>query len=107
MYNPPRFLTPDVLADVFAEFSWPAPYTLEEDFDGIEVCFPRCHLYVTEGFESDMSLKFLPESTGLDCSVSVVDALAVLREVPGRTLPAPPTLIDYFSPRSITRESEE
>jgi hypothetical protein len=100
MYNPPTFLTLEVLSDVFAEFSWPAPYTLEEDPDGIEVCFPRCHLYVTEGFESSMALEFLPQSNGLDHSVSMTDALAVLREVPGRTLPAQPTLIDYFSPQA-------
>lgn len=49
MYSPPTFLTPEVLAEVLAEFPWPAPYTLEDDRpDGIEVRLPRCHLYVTE-----------------------------------------------------------
>ncbi len=28
MYNPPKFLTPEVLAEVLAELTWPAPYTL-------------------------------------------------------------------------------
>lgn len=99
MYTPPTFLTPEVLAEVLAEFPWPSPYTLEDDRpDGIEIRLPRCHLYVTEGFESDMQLKFLPESTGLDRSVSVGSALMALREDPIRTLPPPPKLIDYFSP---------
>jgi hypothetical protein len=99
MYNPPTFLTPEVLAEVLAELPWPAPYTLEDDRpDGIEVRLPRCHLYVTEGFESEMELKFLPESTGLDRSVSVRDALGALYKDPERILPPCPKLIDYFSP---------
>ncbi len=101
MYSPPTFLTPEVLAEVLSEFQWPLSYTLEDDRpDGIEVHLPRCHLYVTEGFESNMDLSFLPESTGLDHSVSVADALAALREDPDRTLPPRPTLINFFSPHA-------
>jgi hypothetical protein len=101
MYNPPTFLTPEVLTEVLAEFPWPEPCKLDDDRpDGIEICLPRCHLYVTEGFESSMSLKFLLESTGLDHSVSVADALAALRKDPERTLPPRPKLIDYFSPQA-------
>lgn len=96
MYNPPKFLTPEVLAEVLAEFTWPAPYTLHRDPDGIEVRLPRCHLYVTEGFESDMDLAFLPESTGLDDMVSVGDALRVLATDPDRVLPSEPRLINFF-----------
>lgn len=98
MYNPPTFLTPEVLAEVLAEFPWPAPYTLEEDLpDGIEIHLPRCHLYVTEGFESDMDLKFRRESTGLNRSVSIVDALHVLATNPDRVLPPEPKLINQFA----------
>jgi hypothetical protein len=101
MYNPPTFLTPDVLAEVLAEFSWPAPFSLEDDCpDGIEIRLPQCHLYVTEGFESNMNLKFMPDSTGLDRSVSVADALAALRKDPQRTLPPRPKLIDHVSPHA-------
>jgi hypothetical protein len=101
MYNPPSFLTPEVLAQVLAEFSWPATYVLEDDRpDGIEISLPRCHLYPTEGFESNMDLKFLPESTGLDASVSVVDAITALCADPHRTLPQPPKLIACFSPQA-------
>ena len=100
MYNPPRFLTPAVLGEVLAEFPWPAPYTVTADFDGIEVRLPRCHLYVTEGFESDMDLAFLPECTGLDDMVSVGDALRALRADPDRPLPPEPKLINYFSPNA-------
>ena len=98
MYNPPKYLTPPVLSEVMAEFPWPAPYTFKADFDGIEIDLPRCHLYVTEGFESDMDLAFLPESTGLDEMVSVGDALRALKDNPGRALPLEPNLINFFSP---------
>jgi len=101
MYSPPTFLTPGVLVEVLNEFPWPAPYTLEDDRpDGIEVRLPRCHLYVTEGFESNMDLKFLPATTSLSRSVSVADALDALRRDPARTLPPRPTLLDYFSPQA-------
>ena len=95
------FLTPEVLSEVIAEMSLPSSYTLEDDRpDGIEVRFPRCHLYVAEGFESNMSLRFLPESTGLDRSVSIADALAALRRDPAQLLPPRPPLIDFFSPEA-------
>ena len=101
MYSPPTFLTPEVLLEVLAEFPWPKPYTLEDDRpDGIEVRLPRCHLYVTEGFESNMDLKFLPATTGLSRSVSVAEALDALRKDPARTLPPRPKLLDCFSPHA-------
>jgi hypothetical protein len=62
------------------------------------VRLPRCHLYVTEGFESNMELKFLPATTGLSRSVSVAEALDALRKDPSRALPPRPKLLDYFSP---------
>lgn len=96
MYNPPTFLTKEVLAEVLAEFSWPAPYTLHHGLDGIEVWLPRCHLCVMEGFESDMDLAFLSESTGLESMVSVGDALRVLETDPDRVMPPEPKLIDFF-----------
>jgi hypothetical protein len=99
MYNPPKFLTPEVLAEVLAEFPWPGPYTIEDDRpDGIEVKLPKCSFYVSEGFESDMELAFLPESTGLEHAIPLADALTALRKMKNRTLPPHPKLIDYFSP---------
>jgi len=95
MYNPPRFLTPEVLADVLSEFPWPAPFTLTPDADGIEIRLPRCRLYVTEGFESDMDLAFLPESTGLDDMVSIGDVLRALQADSTRGLPPEPKLINF------------
>lgn len=79
MYNPPAFLTVDVVADVLAEFDWPAPYTLEEDEDGVVIRFPRAGLHVIEGFESEMWMTLLSEFTGLDRNVDLVDALVALR----------------------------
>jgi hypothetical protein len=100
MYDPPKYLTPAVLAEVMAQFPWPASYTLKADFDGIEVALPRCHLYVTEGFESDMDLAFLPETTGLDEMVSVGDVLRVLSADPSRTPLPEPKLINFFGPEA-------
>jgi hypothetical protein len=65
MYMPPRFLTVDVLAGVLAERSWPAPYTLEDDLpDGIEIVLPRCTLFASEGFESEMTIRFAKRRPG-------------------------------------------
>jgi|GEM_PF-3020444 len=99
MYNPPTFLTPELVTEVLSERTWPAPFTLDDDRpDGIEVRLPRCHLYISEGFESDMSLRFLADSTGLDRTVSVGEALFALRNDPSRTLPPDPPLINMFAP---------
>lgn len=70
--------------------------SLKADFDGIVVNLPRCHLCVTEGFESEMDLSFLPESTGLHDMVSIGDALRALKADPSRTLPPEPKLINFF-----------
>jgi hypothetical protein len=79
MYTPPTFLTVGVVADVMAEFDWPAPYTLEEDEDGVVIRFPHAGLHVIEGFESEMWMTLLREYTGLDRNVDLVDALVALR----------------------------
>ena len=99
MYNPPSFLTPELVTDVLSERTWPAAFTLDDDRpDGIEVRLPRCHLYIVEGFESDMSIKFLSDSTGLERNVSIKEALIALREDPSRKLPSDPPLIKMFAP---------
>jgi hypothetical protein len=96
MYNPSKFLTPEVLSQVLSEFTWPAPYTIHRDPDGIEIRLPHCHLYVTEGFESDMDLVFLPDCTGLDDMVSIGDVLRVLATDPDHVPPPEPKLINFF-----------
>lgn len=98
MYDPPKYLTPAVLAEVMAESPWPAPCNLKADYDGIEVDLPRWHLYVTEGFESDLDLAFLPESTGLDEMISISGVLRVLVAAPRNALPPEPGLINFFGP---------
>jgi hypothetical protein len=97
MYNPPTFLTIELLAEVLAEFEWPAEYTLEEELpDGIFMVFSRCNLFFTEGFESEMGLELVPADTGLDTNVTLAHALQVIRAQPGA--PTMPALIAYFSP---------
>lgn len=54
-----------------------------------------------------MDLKFLPERTGLDRSVSVADALAALCKDSERTLPPRPKLVDYFSPHASLDKASE
>ncbi len=83
----------------YQHYAWPAAFVLEDDRpDGIEILLPRCHLYVSEGFESEITLKFAADSTGLSSNVSVRDVIARLREDPERVLPPPPALSNYFSP---------
>lgn len=79
MYNPPTFLTVDVVAGVLAEFDWPAPYQLEEEGDGVVIRFPRAGLHLIEGFESEMWMTVLGEYTGLDRNVDLTDILVALR----------------------------
>ena len=93
MYHPERFMTVDVLSQVLSEFEWPAPYTLEDWLpDSIGVVFPKCTLTFSEGFESDMQLKFLDRDTGLGNSVTLNEVLISMGG------PDTPGLIDYFSP---------
>ena len=80
MYNPPTFLTVEVLSEVLAEFDWPAPYILEEHEDGVVVRFPRASLFVMEGFESHMRLSFLRHPGELDRNVDLADAMIALRD---------------------------
>lgn len=95
MYSPPEFLTIPVLAEVLKEFEWPAPYQLEEIDEGaISVIFPACTLLFTEGYESEIELKFLPEDTGLDRAVGVY---SILLSQGGKSTPG---ISGYFSPRA-------
>lgn len=104
MYNPPTFLAPEVLAEVLGKFSWPEPYTIEDDRpDGIEVCLPRCRLYFSEGFESDMDMLFLAESTGLDRPVSVTAALVAMRKASACSLPPVPGLGPHMPHASLNK----
>jgi hypothetical protein len=94
MYNPPKFMTMKVLAEVLAEFKWPAPYTLEDELpDYIAVVFPKCTLFFEEGFESNMGLRFSADNTGLDMDVKLKDVLVSMGGV-GNT----PGLIKHFAP---------
>lgn len=57
-------------------------------------------LYVTEGFESEMDLASLPESTGVDDMISIGDALRALHAVPEIALPPEPALLNFFGPEA-------
>jgi hypothetical protein len=95
MYDPPKFLTMEVLAAIAAEFEWPAPYTLEDDLpDGILMRFPASNLYFTEGFESEMSLKFLTEDTGADETLTLGDAFRAIQSDPARFGSPPEPALD-------------
>jgi hypothetical protein len=97
MYDPPKFLTVELLSALLEEFTWPEEYTLEDELpDGIFMVFPACNLLFTEGFESEMGLQLVPADTGLDHNVTLAHALQVLRARPGA--PPRPTLINHVSP---------
>jgi hypothetical protein len=92
MYNPPRYLTVEVLAAILGEFEWPATYSLEDwDPDGVGVVFPRCTLAFEEGFESEMQVRFV-EVHGLDRPVTLTEVTVALGGL------NTPGLINYFSP---------
>ena len=79
MYNPETYLTLDLVSTIVSKYEWPAPYTLEDDLpDGVIMRFPKCSLYFSEGFESDMDLNFLPQDTGTDIVLGFTHALLAL-----------------------------
>lgn len=83
MYNPPTFMTMEVLSEVLSEFQWPAAYILEDELpDGIAMEFPNCRLLFSEGFESDMRLIFPASHTGMKPSLDLTDALIAIRSDP-------------------------
>lgn len=99
MYTPPTFLTMGVLQGILAEFTWPAPYTLENELpDGIWMIFPGASIEFCEGFESEMYVRFSSEDTGVHRDLKLFHALHALASDPGRMLPAEPRLIRHFSP---------
>jgi hypothetical protein len=70
----PRYLTEELLAEVAAQFEWPAPYEVDEDEpDGIMLVFPECTLSFSEFGDGDLELHLLPEDTGADHSLKLAD----------------------------------
>jgi hypothetical protein len=66
MYNPPKYMTERVLANVLGEFDWPATFKMEEDLpDGISIRFEACELYFCEGFETEMTLVITAAGAGV------------------------------------------
>lgn len=99
MYNPPTFMTMQVLQGILSEFTWPAPYTLEESLpDGIWMLFPQCSIEFTEGFESEIDLRFSVEETQTPYNLTLFHAIQALRADPNYVMPPSPKLIKYFSP---------
>jgi hypothetical protein len=98
------FLTPDVLARVVGEFEWPAAYELEDCRpDGIAMRFPACALFFMERGESDMTIEFLPQHTGLTKGVDLYAVLDALRAQTPRELPDTPTLIETVGGASLAK----
>jgi hypothetical protein len=98
LYNPETFLTEEVLSEILSNFSWPEPYTLEDDLpDAVIMRFPKCNLCFYGGFESDVGLFFLTSDTKTSHSLKLEHALSVL--IPEKTQDqnfAEPKLIGFF-----------
>ncbi|WP_212005045.1 hypothetical protein [Chitinophaga sp. HK235] len=77
-YDPPTFLTTELVAEIMAEFEWPASYILEDSGLMVEVKFPRCTLFIQEGFDSDLELRFSTADTHTRYSLSITHALTYL-----------------------------
>jgi hypothetical protein len=103
-YSPKSYLTLAVLSEIVAERQWPAPYTLEDDLpDGILMRFPACTLYICEGFEGNMDIRFLTEETKTDPMLGNLRlGHALLGLIPeserDHTKPLTPNLIGDTSP---------
>ena len=100
MYEPKRYLTMQLVSEVLSEFEWPADFTLEDRLpEGIVMVFARCTPIFSEGFESEMMLKFSPGDTGLKETVTLRHAVMALKTVHEReSLPPAPALINDPSP---------
>jgi hypothetical protein len=107
MYNPEKYLTPEILDKLLAEFNWPEKYCVDFDdnsTEGIEVKFPHSSILFIEGFESEIDVKFLNEQTNRDenqSSLSIGHALMVLEEeAKNRNDFVEPKLSNFFSPEA-------
>jgi hypothetical protein len=82
LYNPPKFLTMQILEEILNEFTWPENYVLIDELpDFITMQFPNCGLCFYEGYESDMDLFFLHSDTkrgDMESSLHLFHALYVL-----------------------------
>lgn len=107
MYNPPTFLTLDVVAQIAEEFTWPAPYTLEDDQpDGIVFVFPKCALIFQEGFESDMYISFPVDLTQTPSNLRLEHALSILVPEAREKGIELPTLDETFIPSASLEKVE-
>lgn len=79
MYNPPTYLSLELVAEIVSEYQWPAPYELEDELpDCVAMCFPSSTLLFVEGFESVMDLQFTVEDTGTAYNLGFTHALMAL-----------------------------
>lgn len=110
MYTPQKYMTLEVVEEVVAKFDWPVAYELEDDLpDGVILVFPSCHLLIAEGFESDVTIKFPSDETGLPTSLTMQEALLGLKTI-GFATATPPSLplINDRSPYgSLTKVKNE
>jgi hypothetical protein len=103
MYNPPTFLTRQILDEILSEFKWPAPYTIGDDSctaDGVDVRFPKCTLFFVEGFESEMSLYFSHVETKTEYALTLFTAIHYVLDPQAKQDPnfQEPKLTGYFEP---------
>lgn len=100
MYEAKRYLTVQVASEVLSEFEWPAAYTLIDRLpEGVAMVFPKCTPVFSEGFESDMTLRFLPVDTGLKETVTLRHAVVAIKSIHDREhLPPAPALIGDPNP---------
>ena len=107
-YNPPSYMTLEVLSAILKEFEWPAPYILEDDLpDGIVMHFPNSNLYFREGFEGEMLLEFLTEDTHTSYNLEIGHALLVIVPESQRDgKPITPDLLDNWVPKTSLEKVE-
>ena len=80
MYQPPEYISEDLVRAILSEFQWPAEFDVEDELpDGINLAFPKSNWYFIEGIGGRVSVEFLPEDTGEnDVRLTIQDALEIL-----------------------------
>ena len=84
-YYPKRYLTEELLLSLLPQLKLDVPYKIVEDLpDGIEVCFPKSSIYISEYAEGEIAFYFLANKIGTEKDLTLSDAISII--APGVSL---------------------
>ena len=79
--NDVKYLTIEVMSEILAEFSWPAPYVFDDSSPiAVVVIFPKSEFLFLEDFENNIHLHLSNDNTKKNqkFSYSLVEAMTIL-----------------------------